>query len=109
MLKILFPFITGNKKQYLVFTIFSFFNYLVMVALPVSIQKLVDGVFNNVSLSKLALAIFIISVFYIIFNLFIKFNATKLKIDVDKKINKKVISHMMQLSYLYLIHVKNPV
>ena len=101
MLKILFPFITGNKKQYLVFTIFSFLNYLVMVALPVSIQKLVDGVFNNVSLSKLALAIFIISVFYIIFNLFIKFSATKLKIDVDKKINKKVISHMMQLSYLY--------
>lgn len=81
---------------------------MVMVALPVSIQKLVDGVFSDVSLSKLALVIFVISFLYIIFNLFIKFNVTKLKIDVDKKINKKVISHMMHLSYLYFDTRKKP-
>lgn len=70
-----------------------------MVALPVSIQKLIDGVFDKKDLSNLVLVIFLVSVLYIISNLILKFNITKLKVDVDKKINKKVFCHMVKLPY----------
>lgn len=101
VLKDMYPLLEEKKIQYLIFTILSGFQYLVMIALPMSIQKLVDGVFNKKSLSNLVMVIFLVSVLYIISSLFLKFNITKLKVDVDKKINKKVFGHMVKLPYFF--------
>ena len=72
-----------------------------MIALPISIQKLVDNVLNKSKLSNLVMAIVLVSVVYTVSNLFLKFNITKLKIDVDRKVNKKVFNHMVNLPYLF--------
>ena len=72
-----------------------------MIALPISIQKLVDNVLNKSKLSNLVMAIVLVSVVYTVSNLFLKFNITKLKIDVDRKVNKKLFNHMVNLPYLF--------
>lgn len=101
VLKDICPILIEKKPQYLAFTILSGFNYLVMIALPISIQKLVDGVFDKNGLFDLIIAILLVSVLYIISNLFLKFNITKLKVDVDREVNKKVFNHMVKLPYLF--------
>ena len=62
-----------KKMHYLMFTILSGLNYLVMIALPISIQKLVDNVFtfNKNNLSNLVISIVSVSAFYIISYLFL--------------------------------------
>lgn len=101
VLKDICPLLAEKKTQYLAFIILSGFNYLVMVALPISIRELVDNVFNKNSLHNLVMAIVLVSVLYAISNLFLKFNMTKLKIDIDRKMNKKVFNHMIKLPYLF--------
>lgn len=101
VIKDICPLLAERKMQYLAFVILSAVNYLVMIALPISIQKLVDSVFNKNELSNLVMVIILVSVIYTISNLFLKFNITKLKIDVDRKVNKKVFNHLVNLPYLF--------
>lgn len=110
VLKDICPLLAEKKMHYLMFTILSGLNYLVMIALPISIQKLVDNVFtfNKNNLSNLVIAIVSVSALYIISNLFLKFNMTNLKIDVDRKMNKKVFYHMVKLPYLFFETRRKP-
>lgn len=90
-----------KRKQYLAFVMLSGLNYIVMIFLPISIQILVDGVFDKKQIFHLLLVIVLILFLYVTSNLFLKFNITKLKIDLDKKLYNKVISHLVKLPYLF--------
>lgn len=101
MIKIIFSLAMEKKLNYLLFSVLSFVNYAFMIALPIYIQRLFDGMYQNANSFEIVIHVIVVATLYIISALLVKFYMTAFKIDIDKKINTKLINHMIHLPYVF--------
>lgn len=101
MFKILFPLMKEKKWKYVLFMCFSFFNYFLLMLLLTYMQKIVDSIYENGNSLIYTYYILLLIIMYIISTLFMKFYMGDLKIVIDKKINLKLINHLLNLPYIF--------
>ncbi len=101
MFKLLFLLMWETKEKYFLFICISFLNYLFMMLLLLYMQTFVDGIYSGETPFRHIRNIFLLIAIYMASATFMKFYMANLKTGVDKKINIKMISHLLDLPYLF--------
>lgn len=102
--KQLIPILFKERTLFIKISILSLITYLLILGLPVFIQKLIDNVMNYKDINYISNSFIIIGIFSVIYILFYYLkgsNLVKLKVQVDENISTHLFSHLLKVPYKF--------
>lgn len=90
-----------SKYTFVKVLIITFLMYIFTLGIPIFLRSVIDTVYSNQSLSNQAIVMIISSliIIFIILQILNNHNIIKLELKIDKLLNHKVMSHLLNIPY----------